>query len=58
MTLKYINDPYTIILCAIDVNQDLSTSDGLYLPKEVDYYGERTLGVLTKVDLMDEGVTL
>ncbi len=55
MTLKYINDPYTIILCAIDVNQDLSTSDGLYLAKEVDYYGERTLGVLTKVDLMDEG---
>ena len=55
MTSKYINDPYTIILCAIDVNQDLSTSDGLYLAKEVDYCGERTLGVLTKVDLMDKG---
>jgi dynamin 1-like protein len=55
MTLRYINDPYTIILCAIDVNQDISTSDGLYLAKEVDYYGERTLGVLTKIDLMDKG---
>ena len=55
MTLKYINDPYTIILCAIDVNQDITTSDGLYLAKEIDYYGERTLGVLTKIDLMDEG---
>ena len=55
MTLRYINDPYTIILCAIDVNQDISTSDGLYLAKEIDYYGERTLGVLTKVDLMDKG---
>ena len=55
MTLRYINDPYTIILCAIDVNQDITTSDGLYLAKEIDYYGERTLGVLTKVDLMDEG---
>ena len=55
MTLRYINDPYTIILCAIDVNQDISTSDGLYLAKEIDYYGERTLGVLTKIDLMDKG---
>ena len=55
MTLRYINDPYTIILCAIDANQDISTSDGLYLAKEIDYYGERTLGVLTKVDLMDIG---
>lgn len=55
MTLRYINDPYTIILCAIDVNQDISTSDGLYLAKQIDYLGERTLGVLTKVDLMDEG---
>ena len=55
MTFKYINDPYTIILCAIDVNQDITTSDGLYLAKQIDYYGERTLGVLTKIDLMDKG---
>ena len=55
ITLKYINDPYTIILCAIDVNQDITTSDGLYLAKQIDYYGERTLGVLTKIDLMDKG---
>ena len=55
ITLNYIKDPYTIILCALDANQDITTSDGLYLAKQVDYLGERTLGVLTKVDLMDEG---
>ena len=55
ITLKYINDPYTIILCALDVNQDISTSDALYTAKQIDYFGERTLGVLTKVDLMDKG---
>ena len=55
ITLRYINDPYTIILCCLDVNRDITTSDGLYLAKQVDYLGERTLGVLTKVDLMDEG---
>ena len=55
ITLNYINDPYTIILCALDANQDITTSDGLYLAKQIDFLGERTLGVLTKVDLMDEG---
>ena len=37
ITLRYINDPYTIILCALDANQDITTSDGLFLAKQVDY---------------------
>ena len=55
MTIKYIINPYTIILCAISSNQDITISDGLYLYKQFDYLGERTLSVLTKVDLMDKG---
>ena len=55
MTIKYIINPYTIILCAISANQDITISDGLYLSKQFDYLGERTLSVLTKVDLMDKG---
>ena len=55
MTIKYIINPYTIILCAISSNQDITISDGLYLSKQFDYSGERTLGVLTKFDLMDKG---
>lgn len=34
---------------------DLANSDSLKLARRVDPYGERTIGVLTKIDLMDEG---
>lgn len=33
----------------------MANSDALKLARRVDPYGERTVGVLTKVDLMDEG---
>ena len=36
-------------------NQDLANSDGLKLARRVDPSGERTIGVLTKIDLMDQG---
>ena len=55
MAIKYINNPLTIILCVIAANSDIATSDGLKLAKEVDTEGIRTLGVLTKLDIMDEG---
>ena len=34
---------------------DIATSDGLMLAKEIDTGGTRTLGVLKKFDIMDEG---
>ena len=34
---------------------DLATSDAIQLAKRVDPDGTRTMGVLTKIDLMDEG---
>ncbi|KAL0296573.1 UNVERIFIED_CONTAM: Dynamin-related protein 1C [Sesamum radiatum] len=36
-------------------NQDIATSDAIKLAREVDPSGERTFGVLTKLDLMDKG---
>ena len=36
-------------------NQDLATSDALKISREVDPEGNRTIGVLTKLDLMDAG---
>lgn len=51
----YCKDENTIILCVIPANQDLSTQDSLVMAKQLDPDGSRTLGVLTKVDLMDEG---
>ena len=55
MAIRYIEDPLTIILCVIAANSDIATSDGLKLAKEIDTNGSRTLGVLTKLDIMDAG---
>ncbi|KAJ5222097.1 Vacuolar protein sorting-associated protein 1 [Penicillium citrinum] len=55
MVLKYISKPNAIILAVTSANQDLANSDGLKLAREVDPEGQRTIGVLSKVDLMDEG---
>ena len=55
MARRYAEDPLTIILCVIAANSDIATSDGLMLAKEIDTTGSRTLGVLTKLDIMDAG---
>ena len=55
MAIRYIDDPLTIILCVIAANVDIATSDGLKLAKQIDVSGSRTLGVLTKLDIMDAG---
>ena len=55
MATRYVDDPLTIILCVIAANSDIATSDGLKLAKEIDTTGSRTLGVLTKLDIMDAG---
>jgi dynamin 1-like protein len=55
MCRRYAEDPLTIILCVIAANSDIATSDGLMLAKEIDTSGSRTIGVLTKLDIMDAG---
>jgi interferon-induced GTP-binding protein Mx len=45
----------TIILCIIPANQDIATVDILERASHVDPDGERTIGVLTKPDLVPEG---
>ncbi|EGD91529.1 hypothetical protein H112_01337 [Trichophyton rubrum D6] len=55
MVLKQISKSNAIILAVTAANQDLANSDGLKLAREVDPEGQRTIGVLTKVDLMDAG---
>jgi len=55
MLMKYISKPACIILAVTAANQDLANSDGLKMAREVDPDGTRTIGVLTKVDLMDKG---
>ncbi|KZV90240.1 hypothetical protein EXIGLDRAFT_740825 [Exidia glandulosa HHB12029] len=55
MLMKYISKPACIILAVTPGNQDLANSDGLKMAREVDPEGLRTVGVLTKIDLMDPG---
>ncbi|KAL6177421.1 hypothetical protein ACLB2K_048947 [Fragaria x ananassa] len=55
MVRSYIEKPNSIILAISPANQDLATSDAIKISREVDPTGERTLGVLTKIDLMDKG---
>ncbi|CAN1793921.1 Phragmoplastin DRP1B [Linum perenne] len=55
MVRSYIEKPNCIILAISPANQDLATSDAIKISREVDPRGERTFGVLTKIDLMDQG---
>ena len=55
MVLKYISKSNAIVLAVTAANIDLANSDGLKLAREVDPEGQRTIGVLTKIDLMDSG---
>lgn len=55
IAFKYISDPRTIILCVIPANIDITTSEALQMAKNVDPKGLRTIGVLTKIDIMDKG---
>jgi dynamin 1-like protein len=55
MALKFITPKASIIMAVCAANVDLANSDALKLAKRVDPYGERTIGVITKIDLMDEG---
>lgn len=55
MILQYISNPNAIILAVTAANTDIANSDALQLAKAADPYGNRTIGVLTKLDLMDPG---
>nr|XP_033781414.1 dynamin-2 isoform X6 [Geotrypetes seraphini] len=55
MILQFITRESCLILAVTPANMDLANSDALKLAKEVDPQGLRTIGVITKLDLMDEG---
>lgn len=55
LVLDYITNPNAVILAVSPANVDLANSDALKLARTVDPRGLRTLGVLTKLDLMDAG---
>jgi dynamin GTPase len=55
MIFQFICKDTCLILAVTPANSDLATSDALMMAKQTDPDGLRTIGVLTKLDLMDEG---
>lgn len=51
----YLEQARTVVLAVVPCNVDVATSDILERAHRVDSSGERTLGVLTKPDLIDPG---
>ena len=55
MILSFISKSNCLILAVTPANIDLANSDALQMAKNVDPNGLRTIGVITKLDLMDQG---
>ncbi|XP_019481583.1 PREDICTED: interferon-induced GTP-binding protein Mx2, partial [Hipposideros armiger] len=52
---KYIQRQETINLVVVPCNVDIATTEALSMAHEVDPEGDRTIGILTKPDLVDKG---
>ena len=57
LVLKYARHATCILLAVTPGNMDLANSEALHLARECDPEGLRTLGVITKLDLVDHGVS-
>ena len=55
MLSHYLKQTRTVVLAVIPANVDIATSEILEKANQVDPEGERTVGVLTKPDLVDKG---
>ncbi|XP_018413356.1 PREDICTED: interferon-induced GTP-binding protein Mx2-like [Nanorana parkeri] len=55
MISKYIKRQETINLVVVPSNVDIATTEALEMARNVDPTGQRTLGILTKPDLVDKG---
>ncbi|XP_022136675.1 dynamin-related protein 3A-like [Momordica charantia] len=55
MILSYIKVPSCLILAVSPANSDLANSDALQVAGNADPDGLRTIGIITKLDIMDRG---
>lgn len=55
LILDYVKQPNSIILAVVTANTDPSTSESLQIARKMDPDGLRTIAVVTKLDLIDEG---
>ena len=55
MVYNYMKNPRSVMLTVVPANVDVATQEILEKAEEVDPDGIRTLGILTKPDLVDKG---
>lgn len=55
MVENYMKNPRTVMLTVVPANVDLATQEILEMAKDVDPSYQRTIGVMTKPDLVDRG---
>ncbi|KAL2068602.1 hypothetical protein VTL71DRAFT_14939 [Oculimacula yallundae] len=55
MIAKYLGNPRSIILAVVPANVDIATQEIIQMAEDADPGRQRTLGVLTKPDLVDRG---
>ena len=55
MVRGYMKNPRSVMLTVVPANVDVATQEILTMAEEIDEDGHRTLGVLTKPDLVDAG---
>ena len=58
MVRSYMENPRSVMLTVIAANVDIATQEIMTMAEEVDEDGHRTLGVLTKPDLVDGGAEM
>lgn len=54
---KYIKNEHMIILCVVPAMDDFANSEAIKMSKEIDPAGERTIGVITKIDICQDDIT-
>uniref|UniRef100_A0A2S2PUU3 Dynamin-1-like protein n=1 Tax=Schizaphis graminum TaxID=13262 RepID=A0A2S2PUU3_SCHGA len=55
LVISYVKQSNSIILAVVTANTDPSTSESLQIAKKLDPDGIRTIAVVTKLDLIDDG---
>lgn len=58
LTKLHMENPNALILCVLPATEDFHNSKALRLAEEIDPFGERTIGVVTKVDNLPPGSDL
>jgi interferon-induced GTP-binding protein Mx len=58
LTKKYMDNENALVLCVLPATEDFHNSKALRLAEELDPHGDRTIGVVTKVDNLPPGSDL